>query len=171
MGQYFDSQAEATNAELSAAKSFAAGLQARNQAYAEAYKLEKDSNSILNIAGENLMRMSQNRDLELSAFRSAQAASGFSLSGSKRSAETSLAHTLDIALDDAIRSTATQDANAREQAAILRHEGNAALKMGLVEQSYGNRVAKANRAAGPTLLLGQTMLTGAKLFANYGGGK
>lgn len=168
MGSFLDNQAEATNYRLSSAQSMAEARQARNQAYAQAYKLEEDSAAGLELAGENLMRMQQNRELQLGAVRAGQAAHGFALSGSKRQAEVSFAQVVDAAISDAVRSTATQDANARVQAAMLRHEGDAALRSGHIQAQYYDRMRSAAKSMAPWMLLGDATIWTGQFMSSLG---
>lgn len=168
MGNFLDNQAEGTNAQLSSAQAMAEARQARNQAYAQAYKLEDDSAAGLELAGENLMRMQQNRELQLGAVRAGQAARGFALSGSKRQAEVSFARVLDAAIADAVRSTATQDANARVQAAMLRHEGDAALRMGHIKKTYYDRMQSISKSMAPWYGIGDATIWTGKFMSSLG---
>jgi uncharacterized Zn finger protein len=164
MGEALKAQAASTNATLEAAQAEAQGIQARNAAYAEAYRLESDSASMLEIAGENLMRMQLNKSLQLGQLRAEQAGQGFALTGSKRSAETSLASVIDQAIADTVRSAATQDAYARTQANMLRKEGDMQQHMGSITSQYKKKVAQANQTAMPWLWIGESLYTGAKIF-------
>ena len=168
MGNFLDSQAEATNAGLSSAQAMAEARQARNAAYSQAYKLEDDSAAGLELAGDNLMRMQQNRALQLGAQRAGQASRGFALSGSKLQAEVSFAQVLDAAIADAVWSTATQDANARVQAAMLRHEGDAALRMGQIKKTYYDRMQSIAQTMAPWYGAGDAIIWTGKFLSAAG---
>lgn len=164
MGEALKSQAAETNATLDALQARAQGIQARNSAYAEAYRLENGSAAELETAGENLMRMQLNKSLQLGSFRAAQSGKGFELSGSKRSAETSFASVIDQAIADAIQIASTQDAYARTQASLIRKDGDMQQYLGNVQAKYKQKFASSHQTAAPWLWAGESLYTSGKIL-------
>lgn len=164
MGEVFKASAASTNATLDAAQAEAQGRQARNASYAEAYRLESDSNSMLETAGDNFLRMQLNKSLQLGELQAAQASQGFALTGSKRSSEISLASVIDQAIADAVKSAATQDSWARTQANLLRHEGDMQQRMSSTNSTYQKKVAQANKSAVPWLWAADSLYTTSMIF-------
>ena len=127
----------------------------RRQAYADAYKLESDSASALDIAGDQMMTMRRNQAEQVGARRAAAGASGFSASGgSGFETERSVAEVLEMAVANAARSAAISDTSAREQAAATRRYGDTVYNVGLVQSEHQRRMAAISRQTAPWLMLG-----------------
>lgn len=144
---------------------------ARRQAYAEAYKLESDSEQALHIAGDQMMTMRRNQAEQVGAQRAAAGASGFSASsGSYEVAEMSVAEVLEMAIDNAARSAAVSDISAREQAAASRRYGDTTYNIGMVQAGYQDKMAKLAQKSAPIMMLGGGLTSIGGSMVSHGGG-
>lgn len=171
MGDGINSFASAANHRSEAITTRTNATLAKRQAYADAYKLESDSESALHIAGDQMMVMRQNQREQVGQRRAASGASGFSASsGSNIVAEQSVAEVLEMAVANASRSAMISDVNAREQAEALRRYGDTTYNVGMVQSEYQQKMARiANRVA-PWLMLGSGLTQGGMLASSLGGG-
>lgn len=144
-----ESMTAATNARL-----------AKRQAYADAYRLESDSEQALLVSGDQMMTMRRNQSAQIGAQRAAAGASGFSASsGSNLVTEQSVAEVLEMAVANAARSAAISDVNSREQAAALRRYGDTTFNVGMVQAEYQRKMSKISNGMAPLLMLGGGLTT------------
>ena len=160
MGDGLNMYASAANGRSDAITTRTNAALARRQAYADAYRLEADSEAALGMAGDNLMVMRRNQLEQVGEARSRSGASGFSASGgSSLVHEASVAEVLEMAVANAARDAAVTDANSRSQAAALRRQGDTMYDVGMVQADYQQRMARiANRTA-PWAMLGNGLFT------------
>ncbi len=167
MGDSLTYSAAATNNSMDATMARAQSRQARNQAYASAYKLESDATAGLTLTGDNLMRMQRNKTASLAAHRAEQANSGFLHSGSKLAAEQSLAEILDLAIADQMQSASQAAASAYSQANLNRQQGDTQLAMGNIQSDFYTQLAAANRSYSQAAFLGQALQYPADIYFKY----
>ena len=147
MGDALNSFTAATNyaSESTAARTNA--TLAKKQSYADAYRLESDSEAALHMAGDNLMVMRRNQSEQVAGSRAAAGASGFSASGgSNLVREQSVAEVLEMAIANAARSAAVSDVNAREQADMLRRQGETEYNLGMVQADFLQRMGRISKS-------------------------
>ena len=146
MGDAVNMNAAASNQRTDAVTTRANGRLQRQQAYANAYKLEDDAARGSHVAADNMMTMRRNQSAAAAASRVAHAASGFGASGgSKLAAEASVAEVFEKAIADAAKSNAIADVNAREQANAFRRQGDTALNLANISADYMDRVAEIDK--------------------------
>lgn len=158
MGDGINSFASATNHRSEAITARTNATLARRQAYADAYKLESDSESMLHIAGDNMMVLRRNQLEQVGEARARSGASGFSASGGSNLVhEMSVAEVLEMAVANAARSAMISDVNAREQAEALRRYGDTTYNVGMVQADYQQKLARTANRVAPWLMLGGGM--------------
>jgi hypothetical protein len=167
MGEFANSSAAATNYTMDAAQARAQGNTARAQAYSQAYQLEEQAGSDLSIAAENLMRMQQNKTLQLESLRAAQATSGFADSGSVSSSRSSFAQILDLSIADQMQAASSRAASMYTQANLSRRLGDQQLRTNTIAANFYDKLSSINRAAAPFHLIGQGLSTGANIAHTY----
>ena len=177
MGDAMNSYASAANYRNEAMTTRTNATLQKRQAYADAYKLESDSESALHIAGDQMMTMRRNQAEQVGARRAAAGASGFSASGgSQLVQEQSVAEILEVAVANAARSAAISDTSAREQANAMRRYGDTAYNVGMVQAEHQQKMARIANGVAPWLMLGQGLTTlgsagvGASLDTKWFGG-
>ena len=168
MGDGVNMYASAANQRTDAMTTRANGRLQRQQAYANAYKLEDDAARGSHVAADNMMTMRRNQSAAVAASRVAHAASGFGASGgSKLAAEASVAEVFEKAIADAAKSNAIADVNAREQANAFRRQGDTALNLANINADYLNRLAAINSKAAPWMMLGSALSLGGSLTNQF----
>lgn len=174
MGDGFDRYAQATNYAAEANSTRTNAVLARRQAYADAYKLEADSEQSLLLAGDNLMTLRRNQAEQVGARRAAAGASGFSASsGSNLVSEQGVAEVLEAAIVNAARSAAVSDSNARRQANALRRYGDTSFNVGMAQADYLQQQARIAGRVAPWLLVGGGLQSFGSLMPSggFGGGE
>lgn len=172
MGQFVNSSAASANAAQQSAQARTQGIADRKAAYARAYGIESDSAQRAHIAAQQMQTIRQNQTSAISATRVDGASSGFNASsGSKLRQEMTTAQIFEEAINNASKSHAISDQNARNQANQLRKEGDDTLKMSQIMANYYSRVSKINSTAANWQLLGGSLSTiGDTMFTyNIGG--
>ncbi len=168
MGEALNMSSSATQYNSDAITARADGRVQRNQAYAQAYKLETDATAASHIAGDNMMTMRRNQTLQTAAARAAAGASGFGASsGSKLTVEQSTAEIFEKAIADAAKSNTIAEQNARYQANALRRHGDTTLNLANIQADYMNRLASINRKTAPWALVGSGFTLGSQLINQY----
>lgn len=171
MGDGINSFASAANHRSEVITARTNATLAKRQAYADAYKLESDSEQALHIAGDNMMVMRRNQAEQVGAKRAAAGASGFSASGgSNLVGEMSVAEVLEMAVANAAKSSAISDRNAREQAEALRRYGDTTYNVGMVQADFQQKLARVANRVAPWLMLGSGLTQGGMLATSLGGG-
>lgn len=146
MGDALNSWSAATNYASEATAARTNAVLAKKQAYADAYRLESDSEAALHMAGDNLMVMRRNQAEQVAGARAAAGASGFAASsGSNLVREQSVAEVLELAIANAAKSAAVSDVNAREQAALLRKQGDTQYNLGVVQADFLQRMGRISK--------------------------
>ncbi len=144
MGNFINMGAQEGNYQTQASNSRAQGIAQKAQKYQEAYSMERDSARNAYVVGDNMMRTRVNQTSALSQVRAGAGASGFSASsGSKLSAEQSVAQIFEQQIADMSKSYSISDSNVREQAAMSRREGDTALNMGNIMGDFYDASADA----------------------------
>ena len=171
MGQFLNTNTQATNYSVQASEARTQGMLQRRQAYANAYKLEADSREKGILVGENMMRAESNALARIAALRGQVGASGFAEAGSKLREEQSTAEALKMAISDMGKSYAISDQNARNQANQYRREGDTALRLANIQGDLYDRLARINRKAAPWLGAGELLMDLSKTVGslNWGG--
>lgn len=165
--------AQAANYDSQAVTARANGIAQRQQAYANAYKLETDAASQSYLAADNMMTMRRNQTAAVDETRLANGASGFDASGgSKLQAEQSVADVFEQAIANMMKSNTISDQNARMQANAYRRQGDTSLNLGNIQADYLNRMSSINRKYSRWALVGSALSSmgsfGSK--ANWGSG-
>ncbi len=144
MGEFINKGAQEGNLRTQAGNSRAQGIAQKAQKYQEAYSMERDSARNAYIVGDNMMRTRQNQTSATAQVRASAGASGFSASsGSKLTAEQSVAQIFEQQIADMGKSYSISDSNAREQANMNRREGDTALNMGNIMGDFYDASAEA----------------------------
>lgn len=165
--------ARGANYSSQAATARANGIAQRQQAYANAYKLETDAASQSYLAADNMMTMRRNQAAAVDEVRLANGASGFDASGgSKLQTEQSVADIFEQAIANMMKSNTISDQNARMQANAFRRQGDTSLNLGNIQADYLNRMSSISSKYSKWLLVGSglSMLGGLGMKFNYGDG-
>lgn len=158
MGEFANATASTANYKMDAAQARAQGNTARAQAYSQSYQLEEQAGSDLAIAAENLMRMQQNKTLQLESLRAAQATSGFADSGSLSSSRSSFAQILDLAITDQMQAASSRAAAMYTQANLSRSLGDQQLRMGNISSAFAEKLASIDSAVAPVHMVSDGIL-------------
>jgi hypothetical protein len=160
MGDGLNSYASAANYRNESMATRTNAMLQRRQAYADAYKLESESESAMHIAGDQMMTMRRNQAEQVGARRAAAGASGISASGgSQLVQEQRVAEILEVAVANAARSASISDTSAREQANAMRRYGDTAYNVGMVQAEHQQKMARIANGVAPWLMLGQGLTT------------
>lgn len=171
MGDGINSYTQASNMRTQSMTTRTNAILAKRQAYADAYKLEKDSAAALDVAGDSMMTMRRNQTAQMGTRRAASGASGFAASsGSNLAAESSVAEVLEMAIANAARDVETGDSNARRQAIELRSQGEQQYRLGMIQANYEQKLAKIANNVAPWLMVGSGLTALGQLDYNWGGG-
>lgn len=172
MGDFLNMGTAAAQGRVDAAVARANGRVQRNQAYADAYKLEADATAASHIAGDNMMTMRRNQALQVAAVRAVNGAGGFGASGgSKLGVERSTAEIFDMAIANAAKSNTIAGQNARAQANAMRRWGDTSMDLANVQAGYLDNVARINSKMAPWALVGGGLATAGNLMLQYNMGK
>ena len=166
--------AQGANYSSQAATARTNGLAQRQQAYANAYKLETDAASQGYLAADNMMTMRRNQAAAVDEARLANGASGFDASGgSKLQVEQSVADVFEQAIANMMKSTTISDQNARMQANAYRRQGDTSLNLGNIQADYLNRMSGISGKYSRWALVGSGLSTLGQVGMkyNWGGSK
>lgn len=160
--------AQGANYSSQAATARANAIAQRQQAYANAYKLETDAASQSYLAADNMMTMRRNQTAAVDETRLANGASGFDASGgSKLQAEQSVADVFEQAIANMMKSNTISDQNTRMQANAYRRQGDTSLNLGNIQADYLNRMSSINRKYSKWALVGSGLSTLGQLGMKY----
>lgn len=162
-GNYIASKQYKGQAKVARAK----GHMERAAAYAQAAKVE-DEGKVANImAAENAARQRQNENKARAVVRNNRAASGFTFDGSGMQSELSVAEQMEQIIQDTALSGAFAERNARDEARVIR--GNGELAMYQAENSAQQYEKMAKNAKKAALVQGLAGLAGTVVGAFTGG--
>lgn len=171
MGDALNMSAQGANYSSQAATARANGIAQRQQAYANAYKLETDAASQSFLAADNMMTMRRNQTVAMDEARLANGASGFDASGgSKLHAEQSVADVFEQAIANMMKSNTISDQNARMQANAYRRQGDTSLNLGNIQADYLNRMSRISSKYARWALVGSGLSTLGQLGLKYNWG-
>lgn len=162
-GNYVASKQYRGQAKVARAK----GRAERAAAYGQAARAEDEGKAANLIAAENAVRQRGNERKALGAVRNQRANSGFTFDGSGMQAELSVAEQMEQVIQDTALSGAFAERNAREEARVIRGNGEIAMMQAEnIAQQYEQMAKNAKQAA---LVQGLAGLAGTVVGAFTGG--
>lgn len=167
LGQIFGNYAQSKQYRGQARVERAKGKMQRAAAYAQAAKVEDEGKAAWMLNTENAVRQRRNQTKAKAAARNQRANSGFTSEGSGMQYELSVAEQLEQMIADTALSGAIAEHNMRDEARVIR--GNGEVAMMQAENSAQQYEMLAKNAKKAALTQGLASLAGAVVGAVAGG--
>lgn len=167
LGQLFGNYAQSKQYSGQAKVARAKGRAERAAAYGQAARVEDEGKAAWMLNTENAARQRENATRAKAAVRNQRATSGFTSEGSGQQAELSVAEQMERMIADTALSGAIAEHNMRDEARVIR--GNGEIAMLQAENEAGQYEALAKSAKRAALVQGLAGLAGTVIGAYTGG--